>query len=65
MSNILFQQEFADVAKKVAAFKKTPEESVFAEFYSLFKQATTGDINVGKYTNCMKNYIPVYSIKKI
>jgi hypothetical protein len=45
---LLQLQQFADVAKKVAAFKKQPEESIFAEFYSLYKQATTGDINISK-----------------
>ncbi|XP_059471631.1 acyl-CoA-binding protein-like [Neocloeon triangulifer] len=39
--------QFADTAKKVAAFKTVPEEGVFAEFYSLYKQATAGDCSEG------------------
>ncbi|XP_065346920.1 acyl-CoA-binding protein-like isoform X2 [Cloeon dipterum] len=35
--------EFKEVAAKVAAFKTVPEEAVFAEFYSLYKQGTAGD----------------------
>ena len=40
--------EFKKVAEGVRNLAKTPSDAEFAEMYSLFKQATVGDVNISR-----------------
>jgi acyl-CoA-binding protein len=48
-SIFLLTQEFKAAAEKVRNLDKTPSNDEFAEMYSLFKQASCGDCDKGKY----------------
>uniref|UniRef100_A0A0N5AS99 ACB domain-containing protein n=1 Tax=Syphacia muris TaxID=451379 RepID=A0A0N5AS99_9BILA len=39
---------FEEAAQKVRKLKKTPPDDAFLKCYGLYKQATTGDINIPK-----------------
>ena len=43
-------QEFKQAALEVRNLAKTPSNEEFAMLYSLYKQATDGDCNRGKFT---------------
>ena len=40
--------QFETATEKSKAFTTTPPDSVFLEFYGLYKQATVGDCNIEK-----------------
>lgn len=45
----LFVQQFKEAAEKVKKLAKQPTDDELKEIYSLFKQATVGDVNTGQF----------------
>ncbi|CAG9759501.1 unnamed protein product [Ceutorhynchus assimilis] len=43
-------EDFTAAASKVRNFSKRPSDSDMLEIYSLYKQATVGDVNIAKPT---------------
>ncbi|VDM27545.1 unnamed protein product [Toxocara canis] len=41
-------QEFEEAAEQVKKLKSRPPDDIFLKCYSLYKQATVGDINITK-----------------
>lgn len=47
-TSMFFSQEFNKAAEEVKNLKSKPGDQEMLDIYSLFKQATVGDVNTGK-----------------